>query len=120
MMHRVKMILHYFLIAFILSFPYVAQAQSYDINTHYEQAVPNFLEAVKEAVSEVENKEEIAEWAEDLSARLPEFLDDMISLSEDLANQGWGEYSFEPAEAFVEKWGGMFEDCPGCEEAIPW
>lgn len=123
---RAMRVLAFFLVTFLYSAevfsPIYAQPQdgtsSYEITTPYFDAVPAFLDAVGDAVQDVENKEEIVEWAENLSAHLPGFLDDMVALSGELAAQQWGEYSFEPAEEFVEKWKGIIDTCPNCEDAI--
>lgn len=113
-----------FCIAIFFTSMSIAQNTDYDfsIQDPYPVAVEKFFNAVFGAVEEVDNKEEITEWADGFSQRLPEFLEDMIAVSESMYQQSLGSLTdndFATVEEFVEKWEGVITTCPGCENLAP-
>ena len=88
----------------------------------YQQAVPDFLEAITEATTSVKDEgelEEIAEWAEETRARLPEFLEDLIEIAQQLEENGNYEFIIEEYQAFADKWNSISQSYPGLSELEP-
>ena len=88
----------------------------------YQQAVPDFLEAITEATTSVKDEgelEEIAEWAEETRARLPEFLEDLIEIARQLEENGNEEFIIEEYQAFADKWNSISQSYPGLSELEP-
>lgn len=106
----------------LFSLPYRAQAQttdSFSPDVPYQEAVPAFLNAVTRAVEDVENKDDIARWADDTKSRLPEFLDDLIGVSSDFSHQPLGQFDSHTLDAFLSKWQTVITDCPECQALAP-
>jgi len=95
----------------------------------YQQAVPTYIDALIEATKDLPNRDEIRQWAQDTSKRLPEFLNDMIAVCAVIEQQeiDWTatdgnavwEYQIAPVKAFDEKWLAVFQTCPDCEDIFP-
>ncbi|MCD4652751.1 hypothetical protein K8T06_02330, partial [bacterium] len=99
----------------VLLAPTGSWAQEYGLDVPYQEAVPNFWSAVGEAVEPYPEKEEIADWADDVSARIDEFLDDMIAGIAAMEGKPLGSPDISEIEAFNEKWRAILDTCPDCD-----
>lgn len=93
--------------------------QNYSVDVFYQDAVPAFLNAATNAVKDVPNKEEIAQWADQTRDRLPEFLNDMTNAMASQVNKPLGTSDISEINDFVAKWQGVTATCPGCVDLGP-
>lgn len=100
----------------------VLAAGPFDKDTHYQFAVPNFIDAIKNGTLSAKDPSELDEiyaWAQDAEARLPEFLDDLLVIAQQLEAQGTPEFIFEKYSAFADKWNTISQTYPGLNELDP-
>ena len=100
----------------------IGAAAPFDKGTPYQQAVPNFLDAVTNATSGVKDPIELNEintWAQDSRNDLPEFLNDLLDIAKQLEAQGTPEFVFEKYSAFADKWSTISQTYPGLNELDP-
>ena len=73
-------------------------AGPFDKDTHYQFAVPSFIDAVKAGTASVKDQNELNDintWAQNGKQALPEFLDDLLTISQQLEAQGTPEFIFQ-------------------------
>ena len=96
-----------------------AGAQSFDKDTPYEDAVPAFIDAITDATASVKDQgelESIAQWETDARSRLPEFLNDLVLIAQQLESQGSYEFIIDEYTAFAMKWNQIAAEYPGLNE----
>jgi len=103
----------------VLLVPSGSWAQEYGLDVPYEEAVPNFWFAVGDAVEPYPEKDEIAEWADEVSLRIDEFLADMIFSIEAMEGKPLGSPDISEIEAFNAKWRAIVDTCPDCDQIVP-
>lgn len=92
---------------------------AFTIDVPYQQAVPDFLEAITEATENVKDEgelEDVAQWEEEARGRLPEFLEDLIKIAQQLEEDGNEEFIVEEYQAFADKWNVISQSYPGLSE----
>ena len=92
---------------------------AFSSNVSYQEAVPEFLEAITDAAREVKDDQEledIAQWEEESRERLPEFLNDLIEIARQLEEYGSPEFTNENYQAFADKWNDIAAAYPGLGE----
>lgn len=91
----------------------------YNKNIHYEFAVPSLVRALMAVGRTIADPLQIGVWYEAVKARFPEFLDDMIALTEEESHQEFGQFDPAPFVEFGDKWIRAIEEYPGLDEVKP-
>ena len=95
---------------------------AYTHDVPYQVAVPDFIDAVTNATAGVKDQDEldaIAQWEEDARARLPEFLNDLIFIAQQLEANGSEEFVVQKYTEFADKWNAIAQSYPGLAELEP-
>jgi hypothetical protein len=122
--HLMFVLLCSFFIGCLLNGVWTARSAeaAYTIDVPYQQAVPDFLEAITEAAAGVKDEvelEEIWQWHEETQARFPEFLEDLIEIARQLEDNGNEQFIVEKYQAFADKWNTISQLYPGLSELEP-
>lgn len=103
------------------SFSFASGDFTHDV--HYTDAVPHFIEALKEATGQVKDDQELQEifhWEQSIRPRAPEFLRDLLVIARSLEiNGGSEQYVFDQYKTFSDKWNEIAHTYPGLTELEP-